>query len=271
LNNLQASAHYGRSDFEEAIYDWLRQQGKDLESLTADDLTPIDQFHGGQAESTRSLAKLAKVRAGMRVADLGGGLGGPARFLVDKYGATVDVVDLTAEFCRLGEQLTKQVGLADNVRFRCASATATGLEDEAYDLVWMQNAAMNIEDRHALYSEIRRLLRPGGQYVFQEVLAGDGGPAYYPINWATSASESFLQSPENLLRLVLESGFRCLYWEDETESTAEARRERRSYILAGNAPPGYMSPEIQREAALNGIRASEEDRLRFGRGLFQKL
>src|SRR5438477_9617556 len=104
MNDLQASAHYGRSDFEVAIYDWLRQQGKNLDALSADDLSPVDQYHGGQVASTRSLAELAKVAAGMRVADLGGGLGGPARFLADKYGAMVDVVDLTAEFCRLGER-----------------------------------------------------------------------------------------------------------------------------------------------------------------------
>src|SRR5262245_47159230 len=109
MNETQATAHYGRSEFETAIYEWLAAQGKDLDRLTAADLAPIDQFHGGQLESTKSLAALAKVDKGMRVADLGGGLGGPARFLASEHGATVQVVDLTAEFCRIGEKLTQLV------------------------------------------------------------------------------------------------------------------------------------------------------------------
>jgi ubiquinone/menaquinone biosynthesis C-methylase UbiE len=231
----------------------------------------VDQFHGGQVESTRELAELAKVSAGMRVADLGGGLGGPARFLAGKYGARVDVADLTAEFCHLGEKLTRKTGLEEKVRFTCASATASGLPGRSYDLVWMQNAAMNIKDRSALYNEIRRLLVPGGRYVFQEVLAGDGGPPDFPQMWATAAEESFLLNSETVLRLLLDAGFRLLYWEDETDSTAAARRIQREARLAGTAPPTYLSAERLREAAINGNRASEEGRLRFGRGLFEKL
>src|SRR5688572_25885228 len=115
MNDVQAAAHYGRTDLEDSILDWLRDQGKDLKTLTADDLAPFDHFHGGQLASTRALAELAKVSPGMRVVDLGGALGGPARFLADKHNATVEVVDLTAELCRLGETLTRQVHLEDKV------------------------------------------------------------------------------------------------------------------------------------------------------------
>jgi hypothetical protein len=135
----------------------------------------------------------------------------------------------------------------------------------------MQNAAMNIEDRPALYHEVRRLLRRDGRYVFQEVMAGDGGPPYYPMNWASSAEESFLQSPEGLLRMLLDAGFRVLYWQDETEATKEARAQINKARLAGTAPPGYQSSEVLRTVAANGNRSADEDRLRYGRGLFEKL
>ena len=161
--------------------------------------------------------------------------------------------------------------LDDKVHFECASATNTGLPTGAYDLVWMQNAAMNIEDRSALYSEIRRLLRPAGCYVFQEVLGGDGGPAYFPIHWATTADESFLQSPETVLKLLLESGFRVLYWEDETEATSEERRQRNETVILGEGVPSYLPAEKRSEAALNSNRSNDEGRVRYGRGLFQKL
>jgi len=195
------NAHYNRADHYDAIVAWLREQGKDIDAITADDLAPVDQFHGGRLAATQALAQLAGISAETRVADLGGGLGGPARYLASTYGCSVDVADLSTELCSVGERLTKLTHLDDKVRFTCASATASGLEHEAYDIVWMQNAAMNIEDRPALYLEVHRLLKPGGLYVFQEILAGDGGPAYYPSNWATSQEESFLHSPEAVMAI----------------------------------------------------------------------
>ena len=77
----QITAHYQRSDHYEAIIQWLRQQGKDTRHITVDDLAPADHYHGGQIASTKNLAELADVHAGQRVADLGGGIGGPARWL----------------------------------------------------------------------------------------------------------------------------------------------------------------------------------------------
>ena len=38
-----------------------------------------------------------------------------------------------------------------------------------------QNASMNIPDKTRLVAEQRRVLRPGGRLVFQEIFAGPGG------------------------------------------------------------------------------------------------
>ena len=38
----------------------------------------------------------------MRVLDVGGGLGGPARMLAVEYGAHVTVLDLTADYLQAG-------------------------------------------------------------------------------------------------------------------------------------------------------------------------
>ena len=42
----------------------------------------------------------------------------------------------------------------------------------SFDVVWSQNAAMNIADRDRLYGEMHRVLKPGGQLALQEVAAG---------------------------------------------------------------------------------------------------
>jgi hypothetical protein len=58
----------------------------------------------------------------MRVLDVGGGLGGPARTLASEFGCAVEVLDLTEEFCRTGTTLTTRTSLGDLVSFRHGSA-----------------------------------------------------------------------------------------------------------------------------------------------------
>ena len=95
----------------------MSASGLDLRTATPEALAPLDQFHGGSKEATRALARQAEVRAGMRVLDVGGGLGGPARMLAVEYGAQVTVLDLTADYLRTGALLTARMGLTEQVRF----------------------------------------------------------------------------------------------------------------------------------------------------------
>lgn len=79
---------------------------------------------------------LDSIDAGPRSAGRGGGIGGPARMLASAYGADVTVLDLTPEFCRVGEALTARLGLADRVRFRVGDALRQPFEAGVFDLVW---------------------------------------------------------------------------------------------------------------------------------------
>lgn len=255
--------HYGRQGFEEETLEWLRGQRHDLTQLRAEDLHAIDQFHHGGLNATRELAELASPTPETRVVDLGGGIGGPARFLASNFGCSVVVVDLTPEFCRVGAGLTELTGLTDKVSFHNVSATETGLETESFDLAWMQNAGMNIEDREGLYREVRRLLKPGGRFVLQEIYAADGATPQYPTPWATWAEQSFLRSPESVVRLLLDAGFRLLRWEDTTS------RDLQAQLRPTNLGPSFLDPKTRELVTTN--RNMAEGRLRTGLGLLERL
>src|SRR5207245_2323842 len=109
------NAYWGRDGLEEKILDALAAAGKNVDSLTIDDLAPADQFHGGGKGATERLARLAGLKSGTRVLDVGGGLGGPARTLAGQFGCRVTVVDLTESYVRTGTALTARLGLADRV------------------------------------------------------------------------------------------------------------------------------------------------------------
>jgi sarcosine/dimethylglycine N-methyltransferase len=80
---------YGQLNLIDRIYKALEEVGKDPEHLNLDDLAEFDQLHGGQREGTRALADLAGLQPGMKVLDIGSGIGGPARTLASEYGCQV--------------------------------------------------------------------------------------------------------------------------------------------------------------------------------------
>jgi SAM-dependent methyltransferase len=84
--------------------------------------------------------------------------------------------------------------------------------DERFDVVWTQNASMNIPDKARLVAEQRRVPRRGGRLVFQEIFAGPGGDLLCPVPWARDPATSFLVPPEHVRTLLREAGFDERVW-----------------------------------------------------------
>jgi len=230
-------AHCTHGDLGAAILGAIRAAGMDSEALTADDLAPVDQFHTGGKAATLELARLAGVRAGQTVLDVGGGLGGPARTLAGEFGCAVSVVDLTAEYCHVGAMLTARTGLSQHVAFVNASALDLPFGDESFDVVWTQHSSMNIEDKDRLYAELRRVLRPGGRLALHEIMTGRRIPVRFPVTWATDQAFSFLRPPAAIRDLLFATGFAECTWEDVTDSTLAVIMEAKS-----SASPVAPSP-----------------------------
>lgn len=218
------NAHYGGADdLASAILAALRAAGKDPDRLAPDDLAPVDQFHFLGKDSTLELARLAQIGPGMRVLDVGGGLGGPARTLASEFGCTVTVLDLTEQCCRVGELLTARTGLSDRVTFRQGDALAMPFPDEQFDVAWTQQSAVNIADKERLYAAIHRVLRPGGRLALFEIMAGPSAPIFFPVPWAHDPAISFLRPPEEVRAVLATSGFKEVAWVDVTARIVAAR------------------------------------------------
>ncbi len=192
--------YWGREHLAEAILAALTARGVSLDALTVEALAPVDQFHGGGKPVTGRLARLAAIRPGTRVLDVGGGFGGPARTLAVEFGCHVTGIDLTGSY----------VG----------DALALPFPDGAFDLVWTQNSGMNIADKERLYAGFHRVLRPGGRLALQEPMAGPVQPVVYPVMWARDPSTSFLRTPDAMRAVIEAAGFRTRAWEDMTGETA---------------------------------------------------
>lgn len=214
--NEAVQTHYACPDLGNAILAALEKAGKDVSRLTPEDLAPVDEFHIRGRAATLELARAAGLDATRHVLDVGSGIGGTSRCLAQEFGCRVTGIDLTEEYCRAAAMLSAKIGFADLVDYRQGDATHQPFDDESFDVVWSEHAAMNIPDKARLYQEMHRVLRPGGTLAIHDVLAGPCGPVVFPVPWARTAQTSFLVRPDELRQLLEAAGFTVVDWSDTT-------------------------------------------------------
>ena len=222
--------HYAIANLGERILAALEAEGIDTNILNPEILAPIDQFHGRELAGTIDHAAMVEIGPETDILDLGCSVGGPARWLAKTFGCPVIGIDLTDEYIEAAKLLTERCGLEGQVSFHCCSALDLPFDDASFDIVWCQNATMNIEDRPSLYREIRRVLRSGGVYCGAEITQGPNGPVYYPTPWASDAEFSFLYPADDVRRMLTEAGFEIDIWQDGTTKRLDA---------AAITPPGH--------------------------------
>ncbi|WP_436792902.1 class I SAM-dependent methyltransferase [Actinospongicola halichondriae] len=257
--NVQAN--YSRGGLQQAVLDALVADGFDPDDLDPDALTPAEEFHTFGRVATIALAEAAAITATDRVIDVGSGLGGPARHLARAHGCHVLGVDLTQELCDVATDLTRRVGLSDQVEIRQGDALALPVPDASFDVVWTQHVSMNIADKARLFQEMRRVVRPGGRLAFFDLLSGPNQPIHFPVPWAEDPSASALATADETRDLVTGAGFEIRLWED---LTAEAVGFYAS-LAAGPSPDRHLGLHLlitdMPTKGANLKRNVEEDRL----------
>ncbi|KRE96420.1 SAM-dependent methyltransferase [Nocardioides sp. Soil774] len=243
----------------------LTGAGVDRDSLRPADLASVDEFHIRGRAATTEIAEALRLSPDSHVLDLGSGLGGPARTLAELTGCTVTGVDLTPDFVEVATALSEWTGLGDRTHFRVGDATATGLQDAAFDAAFTVHVAMNISDKPALYAEALRVLRPGGRFVAYDVLQGEGGDVRYPVPWADDASTSFLATPPEMRDLLAAAGFEVVAEVDSSDESLAWFREVRARVERDGPPPvsfGAFLGERFGQMAVNQVTNLAERRIR---------
>jgi ubiquinone/menaquinone biosynthesis C-methylase UbiE len=281
--------HYTRRgtgmDIETTIVTALRNAGKNIDQLTVDDLAPVDEMHTLGREATANIASLLNLQPNSHVLDVGSGIGGPSRYLASKFGCRVTGLDLVEEYCRVADSLAKRVKLDKLLTYRQGDATQMPFEDGAFDVVWTQHASMNIADKKRLYSEMHRVLKPGGgKLAIYDIFKGNSSSdmdasssIHFPVPWAPDPSISHLISGEETRKLLKEgvAGFKELAWEDKTESVIDWVKQmmKRAQQTSGGPPPLGLhvigGPQWS-EMVKNALKNLEEGRITVAQGIFER-
>ncbi|TDF91315.1 class I SAM-dependent methyltransferase [Paenibacillus piri] len=266
----KVNMHYGKVDLGTTILDALRASGKDSNHLHLDDLEPIDQLHIRGKAATLDLLRRVPLSAGMNVLDVGGGMGGTARLFAASRGCHVTVLDLTAEYCRVGEMLTKRTGLSDLILFKHGNALDLPFSHDAFDAIWTQHASLNIADKARFYQEISRVLKPGGHFTFFDIVAGPVQPVHFPVPWATDSALSFLIYPETLRELLVNTKFKEVSWRDCSAEALNWFRDASQGKSSSTLGPQILFGSTFKEMFLNVFANLNEERILVIEGVFER-
>lgn len=265
--------HYGRKDLDSSIIAALEHAGKEIKSQ--EDTSSFDEFHIRGREATIEIAELAGFSKGMKVLDLGSGIGGPARTIASEFGCFVTGIDLVGEYSRTAEILTERTGLSHMVTFKQGDMTDLPYEEGVFDAAITVHTQMNIENKTKLFEETARVLRTGGIFAIYEICSGSVYPQYFPVPWAGDRSISFLVSPDELREMLRKAGFKELKWRDVTALSLNWFREQLEALASRpkDGPPllglNLLMGKSTSEKLMNVYRNLEERRISVVQGVFQ--
>ena len=124
---------------------------------------PREGLAAAQRRHQEGVASLLRLRPGMRVADVGCGIGGPLAGIGKASGANITGLNNNAHQIARGETVLRKAGLAGQCGFLLADYTDVPLPDGHFDAAYSFEAFCHAPDIAMPFREIARLLRPGGE------------------------------------------------------------------------------------------------------------
>lgn len=169
----QAEAYYDSADADSFYFTiW---GGEDIHiGMYKDDTEAIVDASHRNDETLAAM--LTGITADSVVLDIGAGYGGAARHVAQRFDCKVICVNISEKQNRLNRELNTKAGLDKQITVLHGDFENIPAEANSVDVVWSQDAILHSGDRPRVLDEVRRVLKPGGQFIFTDPMQADHCP-----------------------------------------------------------------------------------------------
>lgn len=181
---------------------------------------------GGAGEVAKALEGVDI--AGKSVLDVGSGVGGVDIALVRDHGAaSVLGIDVEQPVIDRAIARAEREGLSDRITYRKVTPGPFPLDDESFDVVFSKDAMIHIPDKAALFTEVFRVLRPGGFFSGSDWMRGNEEPATPEMTrWLEVVGLTFgLKSQAQYKAALVGAGFENVTLLDRRDWAREVLRD----------------------------------------------
>jgi sterol 24-C-methyltransferase len=138
-----------------------------------------EAFAASIARHEYSLAARLGLSPGMKVLDVGCGVGGPMRAIARFSGATIVGVNNNDYQIKRGNKQNAEARLADRCSFQRADFMNLPIENDTFDAIYAIEATCHAADKLKLFTELARVMKPGTHFAGYEWCMTD---KYQPNN-----------------------------------------------------------------------------------------
>ncbi|KXX76753.1 Sterol 24-C-methyltransferase [Madurella mycetomatis] len=132
-----------------------------------------ESFYQAIARHEHYLAMKTGIQPGMKVLDVGCGVGGPAREIAKFTDAHITGLNNNDYQIERATRYAVKEGLSDQLKFVKGDFMQMSFPDNSFDAVYAIEATVHAPKLEGVYSEIYRVLKPGGTFGVYEWLMTD--------------------------------------------------------------------------------------------------
>ena len=214
------------------------------------------------------LAAQLQLRPGMRVLDLGCGVGGPLRAIARFSGAEVVGLNINTYQIARARRHTEVEGPKGLCSFVEGDFTAMPFAAGELDAAYVVEATCHAAERRDVFREVHRVLRPGALFAGYEWCLTDRyqdqNPAHHAARRGIEKGNSLpeLVTTAEIGRALADSGFEVLSTEDRAlAATADPATPWYSPLAAGMSLNGFMHTRAGTQLTHTIVQALEWARL----------